>query len=496
MKKRKIMVKIIFISTVLFMLNIFSQVIFAEEDIRIQVGHNGAYHTVSMDQKPIMYQDRVLVPLRAVSEALDCEEVSWREEDQTAEIRNQLTILAVKIGAGYITKIDRENPDNVQAIPIDVPAMLVNGRTMVPIRAISEAFFCEVSYDGNWMGEGPVVTINKEFSSVGSFNQYGLAKAYVNAMNYGYINENKEWVLPPDYHYYGDFEDGLICMSYAYKEQYSYINFRGEQAIPDIFQNAKPFAEGLAPVQKDGNWFYIDTSGKKKFGDFEDADNFSNGVAAVKQNDKWLVIDHNGNSVTNSYDSVSIYGMYIAAVKNGKLGVVNVYGDTIVPFEYDKSGYIPNNYLTMYFSENFENGYFILSKNGKYGVVDKINSIIIPFKYNYVYGSNPAGIFMAETAVAPYKFEYEFINEKGEKIINESFIDAQPFICGIAPVRSEKGWGYLGAEGKMIIPAVYDECVVNPFGENYFIEKELLAVRDKEGRILYFDEFGNSVDSN
>ncbi len=38
--------------------------------------------------------------------------------------------------------------NNVKAVPLDVPAQLVGGRTLVPLRAVSEALDCEVLWDG------------------------------------------------------------------------------------------------------------------------------------------------------------------------------------------------------------------------------------------------------------------------------------------------------------------------------------------------------------
>ena len=41
-------------------------------------------------------------------------------------------------------------------ITLDVPAMIMNDRTLVPLRAVSEAFGAEVSWDG----ERKIITID------------------------------------------------------------------------------------------------------------------------------------------------------------------------------------------------------------------------------------------------------------------------------------------------------------------------------------------------
>lgn len=94
---------------------------------------------VTFDQPPIIEDDRTLVPLRAIFEALGAE-VTWIGETQTVlATRNGISI-ELAIGDSYLYKND---------IPIylDVPAMIVNDRTLVPVRAISEAFDCGVEWD-------------------------------------------------------------------------------------------------------------------------------------------------------------------------------------------------------------------------------------------------------------------------------------------------------------------------------------------------------------
>jgi len=48
----------------------------------------------------------------------------------------------IQIGANEMYK-------NGKTIPVDVPAMLLNNRTMVPVRVIAEAFEADVQWNGN-----------------------------------------------------------------------------------------------------------------------------------------------------------------------------------------------------------------------------------------------------------------------------------------------------------------------------------------------------------
>lgn len=92
------------------------------------------------DQPPVIKNDRTLVPMRAIFEALGAE-VSWNDETKTAEGVKDGKKVAVTIDENAIAINDEKHE-------IDVPAQLIHDRTMVPVRAISEAFDCIVNWNG------------------------------------------------------------------------------------------------------------------------------------------------------------------------------------------------------------------------------------------------------------------------------------------------------------------------------------------------------------
>ena len=96
---------------------------------------------ISFDEPPFIEDGRTLVPLRAIFEALEAK-VDWQGETQT--------ITAIK---GELKIILQINSDKMyvgnQVKVLDVPAKLVGTRTFVPARAVSEAFGCDVDWDGN-----------------------------------------------------------------------------------------------------------------------------------------------------------------------------------------------------------------------------------------------------------------------------------------------------------------------------------------------------------
>lgn len=113
------------------------------EDIKIVIDGN----EVVSDTPPIISNWRTLVPLRAVSEGLQAW-VHWEEETETVTVIKDFVVITVQIDNSVMTKNDEE-------IVMDVMPEMYNDRTMVPIRAISEAFGCGVA----WVEETQTVVI-------------------------------------------------------------------------------------------------------------------------------------------------------------------------------------------------------------------------------------------------------------------------------------------------------------------------------------------------
>jgi hypothetical protein len=94
--------------------------------------------------KPIIVESRTLVPIRAVIEAFGGE-VAWDSTTQKVTINFNNNTLELWIGRstaslnGYSVQIDSTNS---KVVP-----MIINGRTMVPLRFVAESFGIDVQYD-------------------------------------------------------------------------------------------------------------------------------------------------------------------------------------------------------------------------------------------------------------------------------------------------------------------------------------------------------------
>lgn len=115
-----------------------STVVFASNDIKVAI--DGEY--VEFDVQPQLINNRTMVPLRAIFEALGAE-VDWDESTQTViAMKDDITVTAT-IGN---TKMYIDDEERI----MDVAPMLLNGRTLVPVRFVAEAFECDVDWDGEY----------------------------------------------------------------------------------------------------------------------------------------------------------------------------------------------------------------------------------------------------------------------------------------------------------------------------------------------------------
>ena len=94
-----------------------------------------------LEELPVFENDRILVPMRAIFEALDSQ-VGWDQDTKTISAQNGETFLLLQIDNQTLFK-------NNEKISLEVAPKIIQDRTYVPLRAVSEALDCSVSWDGD-----------------------------------------------------------------------------------------------------------------------------------------------------------------------------------------------------------------------------------------------------------------------------------------------------------------------------------------------------------
>ena len=126
------------------------------DSVDITVELNGSQ--LDLEQNPIMVNDSVLLPIRAVAESMGAE-VTWTEG-----VRKIGNVVGIQKDSRYIGfcvedtgynenynpyhMMIRDGDQEGRFVKLYAPVTLYNGYTMVPIRAVTEAFGADVTWNG------------------------------------------------------------------------------------------------------------------------------------------------------------------------------------------------------------------------------------------------------------------------------------------------------------------------------------------------------------
>jgi len=122
---------------------------FANNELKIKINEKAVDFSENTGE-PFIESGRTLVPLRVVVESLNAQ-VSWDHDLRQAVVKKNETTVIVPIGASYIYKNDKK-------IENDSKALILNGRTFLPIRVVMEAF----GYDVKWEEMSRSILINQK----------------------------------------------------------------------------------------------------------------------------------------------------------------------------------------------------------------------------------------------------------------------------------------------------------------------------------------------
>lgn len=222
--------------------------VFASENIYVTV--DGA--TLNFDQPPIMQNDRVLVPMRLIFETLGAT-VEWDEYNQYVKATKDDISITMQIGNNTIVK-------NGQYITLDTAPILLNGRTLVPVRAVAESLEATVE----WRGEINTVVIEQKVipkryateTVVYAPNAESIITDKDN--NIYYIQDNKVMI----------YKNGLTSVYVDVEKEYADIEvtdiYRGwEFQIECIIYDSKRNTILGGMVSRNHHWIFVDLKTKE-----------------------------------------------------------------------------------------------------------------------------------------------------------------------------------------------------------------------------------------
>lgn len=263
--KKRIVATIVVIATI-FCLTVFCQ---AESQKEISIYVNG--NKLSTDVPPQIIDGSTLVPLRVIFEALGAT-VEWNQETKTVYSTLGDTSIRLTIGEKNLYK-----GDHAYAISLSVPAQIIDGRTMVPVRAISESFGFHV----DWYKEIRTISIkdNKRVKIIPYYNQDGEKVSIEEALSQEYdligwaedINKIQGNIIMysadgrtisilksqiDDYKAVGWYEEPVVLM-YAADGRTMYVEQSRVEAHKQVGWSTEPFVLMYAA---DGRTMYVEQS--------------------------------------------------------------------------------------------------------------------------------------------------------------------------------------------------------------------------------------------
>jgi len=213
----------------------------------------------SQNSKPYIENDRTLVPMAGIFDALSAS-YSWDGESRTITAQKDDNLIHLRIGEPMVFR-------NSQIITLETAPVIRNDKTMVPLRFVSESLGAEVS----WNSSAKTITIRFGNGNGGSIDpdayiSVGGAKVILGESSNDVLrtfgNPNRidresnglEW-----YVYNGDYsnfimigmKDGRVHSIYSNARNFSTKDVRIGDYNPPQSQNAKYFVDG-----NDGNKVY------------------------------------------------------------------------------------------------------------------------------------------------------------------------------------------------------------------------------------------------
>jgi hypothetical protein len=195
-------------------------------DDAVNVVVNGETIDFTGDQAPVILNDRTLVPFRAVFEKMGAK-VNWYEDSQTCEATYGSITVTLMIGDNVM------HIGDATTVAVDVPAQIINDRTMVPIRVISEGIGATVGWDEDTR----TVTVNSPEVTESFPESVESIKASA-----GVTNEEKGVTVTFDYPVVTD--------------EYTASNKLNDSILADIIDAAQQIADSYNGDEKEINISY------------------------------------------------------------------------------------------------------------------------------------------------------------------------------------------------------------------------------------------------
>lgn len=258
---------------------------------------------------------------------------------------------------------------------------------------------------------------------------------------------------------------------------FGFMNQRGNLILYPQFDWLDDFYDSLARAQAHGKTGYIKIDGEWVIPpDFVYADRFAQGRAVVGDGKLVTFIDKTGKPITQArFDAALRFHENVAAVqKDGLCGFINLAGDVTIPLRYKQVRSFYDGFAAVRFQdpESGQDAVGYIDKRGQPVFTDTTGQI------------QALGDFHDGLARIKGNDLWGYLGKNWKLRIDARYEDARDFHQGIAAVRLNQKWGFIDKTGRFVIQPVYDSA-------DDFDDKLIMVTLDK--KIGYVDRIGNVV---
>jgi hypothetical protein len=295
-----------------------------------------------------------------------------------------------------------------------------------------------------------------------------------------------------------------------------YIDSKGKIKIQPQYNSGGTFAEGLAPVRRNGLYGFINESGDFIINpQFDYATSFYKGIAVAWENGVPSFIDRKGNAITAPiYRNIAVLYENIGAVTtySNKHGIIDLATKKlIIDTQYSRIDHFAYGVAIVY--EYMPPGKKI-DRLLKMGVIDLTGKIVVPLgKYEQIKPFNN-GVALVEIKTPGTEDSNDgLINTKGELLferrdqpgsyLDEEFSDGLVKINFYESANSDKDYeGFIDLKGQVVLDDPNNRYVndfsngrtfVQPWGENYILlDRNFKRVCEQNFQDILNDKFYNN----
>jgi hypothetical protein len=247
---------------------------------------------------------------------------------------------------------------------------------------------------------------------------------------------------------------------------WGYIDTTGQVVIEPRFEAAEPFSYELARVVLDGEPAFIDSTGSvvlrpdvsaSRRGPFTEKGpavrSFSEGLAAASPSDTplWGFIDTTGTCVIEPQflRAYSFSNGRAAVEKNGAFGYIDPDGEMVIKPQYANARRFGNGHAPVLVEQSGEETWGYIDRSGEM-VIEPQYANALPFS---------EGRAVVDADGDSFDNEYRFIDRSGKVVLevpSSSIGGALSFSGGLAPVKGVfDEWGYVDRDGETVLEHTY-----------------------------------------